>query len=311
MKVLLIGSGQMSVEYSKILNSLKIDYLIFSRTKDSLKKFQKNKYTSTYSGKLNQLLNDQGKYFTHAIIVTTIESLKNLTIKVINADINNILIEKPGSLNLNELIEIKKKSKNKKIFIGYNRRFLSSIIKLKNILIKEKVESAFFSFNEQSKIIEKLSHSKLVKNNWVLANSSHVIDLIFYLIGLPKNLSSFTKGYLNWHKLSSKFYGNGLSRKSIIFSYASDWNSPGKWTIELMTSDKKFILSPLEKIQYMDWKSFNLKEVKINSTLDKLFKPGLYLQTQNFLNGTHTDLCSIDYQVNQTKIIYKIAGYKK
>lgn len=311
MKVLLIGSSHMALEYSKILNSLKINYLIFSRTKESLKKFQKNKYTSTYSGKLTQLLSEQGKYFTHAIIATSIESLKNLTIKVINADINNILIEKPGSLNLSELIEIKKKSKNKKIFIGYNRRFLSSIIKLKNILIKEKIESAFFSFNEQSKIIEKLGHSKFVKNKWVLANSSHVLDLIFYLIGLPKKLSSFSKGHLNWHKLSSKFYGNGLSRKSIAFSYSSDWNSPGKWSIEIMTSNKKFILSPLEKIQYMDWKSFNLKDIKLNTKLDELYKPGLYLQTQNFLNGNHNDLCTIDYQVNQTKIIYKIAGYKK
>ena len=311
MKILLIGSGQMSLEYAKILNFLKINYLVYSRRKHPLKKFIINKNVSTFVGKLDDLLEQKKIFFSHVIIATSIDSLRNITIKILSKNIKNILIEKPGSLNLDELKEIKRKSKNQKIFIGYNRRFLSSVIKLKTILNKKKIESINFTFNEQSQVIKKLKHSQKIKDNWVLANSSHVIDLAFYLVGLPKNISTLTFGKVDWHKKSSKFYGNGLSIKSIPFSYASDWNSPGSWSIELMTSDKKFILSPLEKIHYMDWKSFNVKEFQINSKFDKLFKPGLFLQTQNFLNGNHSDLCTIDYQVNQAKIIYKIAGYEK
>lgn len=308
MKVLIIGSGNMAIEYTKVLNSLKIPYTVIARKKKSLNKLQKSNFSNFLHCNISNYLKNNKEDFTHAIIATSIDSLKKVSIDTLSSSINNILIEKPGGINLNDLIELKKYNKNKKIFIAYNRRFLSSVMCLKKIIRKTKIESVFFSFNEQSKLIEKLKHPKVIKENWVFANSSHIIDLVFFIIGIPKKIKSFNRGHLSWHN-SSIFKGFGISNKNIPFSYATDWKSPGRWTIEIMTKKRRYILSPLEKIQYMDWSDFNLKELSLNSDLDSLFKPGLYLQVKNFLNYRYSNLCDLNFHIKQTRYINKIAGY--
>ena len=176
------------------------------------------------------------------------------------------MIEKPGAFNLKDVKFLEKLSNKKKskIFIAYNRRFYQSVIKAKKIIEKDGgILSLSFDFTEWSNKIKKLNHiGKKIKNRWVIANSSHVIDLAFYLCGKPKKWSAWQKGSLDWHTSSSRFSGSGITDKGIIFSYLSDWQAPGRWGLELMTSKHRILLRPMEQLQLIELGNIFQKQLK-------------------------------------------------
>ena len=245
-----------------------------------------------------------------AIITTQEESLCEATCCLIKAGTKRILLEKPGGISIIELKKIKKLAKkyNTTIFIAYNRRFYESVLQAKKIIRKDKgIISALFDFTEYSSVISKLKRVPSVKKHWVLVNSSHVIDLAFYLIGNPTNFYYTHKDSMKWHPSSAVFAGAGITEKKIIFSYHSNWRSPGRWGLELFTKKHKIIFRPLEKIFVIN--KHSSKNISPKNNLDKRFKPGIYLQTKSFLEGKDKLFCTIDDQINRFKLYYKIAGY--
>ena len=91
-------------------------------------------------------------------------------------------------------------------------------------------------------------HSKIEKNKWLYSNSSHVFDLLFFLCGHPKKIKSYVRGKNTWHPKASSFAGAGITNKNIIFSYFADWESGGRWNIDLRTNKKKYILDQMKYI---------------------------------------------------------------
>ena len=311
-KIWLIGSGQMAIEYFKVLKKLNINFRVLGRGILTAKKFKKITNCEVELGGIKANIKKFGtpKY---AIVTVDADQLKNVAKDLISAGTRNILLEKPGALNIEELKKLIKISKRKqnKILIAYNRRFYSSIIKAKKIINKDGgLKSIFFDFTEYSKKIKNLRISKIVKNKWVISNSSHVIDLAFYLGGKPKFWNYYHDGKIDWHPSSSRFCGAGISNKEVIFSYLSDWQSPGRWGIELFTYKRKLILRPMEKLQETKKEFSHIKNINFSNNLDIEFKPGLFLQTNAFLNEDFTELCTIQDQLENFKFYYKIAGYK-
>ena len=45
------------------------------------------------------------------------------------------------------------------------------------------------------------------------------------------------KNGLDWHSSSSQFCGSGITDKGALFSYSADWESPGRWGIEIKTEN--------------------------------------------------------------------------
>ena len=93
-------------------------------------KIQQNPFTYTTNipvttgGVLNAL--KSGKAPNTAIVAVPVEELGNVTTTLLDYGVKNILIEKPGSLYVEELEKIRRIEKDKcgKIYIAYNRRFL-------------------------------------------------------------------------------------------------------------------------------------------------------------------------------------------
>ena len=130
-----------------------------------------------------------------------------------------------------------------------------------------------------------------------MSNSTHVVDLAFNLGGLPKELASYTSGSLDWHPSASVFCGAGKSDKNALFNYAANWESAGRWSIEILTKNHKLILRPMEKLQIQNRGSIALNFVSdIDYSLDEKYKPGLFLQTNNFIACNFNNLCSIHQQ---------------
>jgi hypothetical protein len=136
-----------------------------------------------------------------------------------------------------------------------------------------------------------------------------VIDTVFFLAGLPKNIKVRTSGGLDWHKSASVFVGNGITKNGALFSYHANWNSPGRWGIYIMTKKSKITLQPLEEIKIQNFKSFEVKSYNLNDKYDHTFKPGIYRMVKSFISENSIHLPTIDYHIKSTKVLYKIANY--
>lgn len=313
-KVWLIGSGVMAQDYLKVLNNLKAKTTIIGRGANSAKKFKEITGRNVEIGGLQNFLSNNSDICSHAIIAVGIEKLFETTKQLLNHNIKNILIEKPGALSNIEFEELAGLSELKKanVYIAYNRRFFASVIKAKEIITEDGGVTSFnFEFTEWAHEIVTLKKANGVKEKWFLGNSSHVVDLAFNIGGIPKDLSSFISGGISWHPSGSIFCGAGITDTGALFNYNANWESAGRWGVEFLTKEHKLILRPMEKLKIQKRGAIEENFVKdIDYSLDIDFKPGLYLQTEKFLKNNFDNMCSINEQYKALTIYNKMANYK-
>ncbi len=314
-KILLIGSGNMANEYLKVLKSLNKNVVVVGRGESNILKLKETfpEFEYFYGGIDNYISNHENIPET-AINTVNIDFLRSTSITLLLAGVKNLLIEKPGDITVQGLKSIQELSNEKaaKVTIAYNRRFYSSVMGLID-LVKEDggVSSSHFEFTEWVNTIGPETHSKDALSKWVLSNSSHVIDTVFHIINKPSELYAKVLGEnkIDWHSNGSIFIGHGISENNIPFTYHSNWDGPGRWSIEVTTCKRRFYLKPMEKLFVQNLNSVQINEVKIDDELDIKFKPGLYLQTKSFIDRDFKHLQSIEDQVESMKYYSLIAGY--
>jgi predicted dehydrogenase len=310
----LIGAGGMAKDYSAVLNGLNLNYMVIGRGKDSAISFERDTGISVVTGGVKNALESGLKAPEFAIVATGVEMLADNCLTLLKGGVKKILVEKPGGMNREEisLLVSSAKKADAMIFVAYNRRFFSSVLKAKEIIAVDGGVSSFnFEFTEWSHVIENLTKADGVMEEWFTANSSHVVDLAFYLGGLPEQISCYTSGSLNWHKRSSNFAGSGVAETGALFSYHANWQAPGRWGIEILTRKHRLYLRPMEQLQRQKLGSIALESVEIDNELDTKYKPGLYLMVEAFLNEENSDLCSIENQLNLMGTYNRIAGYTR
>ena len=75
---------------------------------------------------------------------------------------------------------------------------------------------------------------------WFLQNSSHVIDLAFFIGGHPTDLKSFVSAGASWHPSGTVFSGAGVTSSNALFSYNANWDSAGRWWVEFLTKENRY-----------------------------------------------------------------------
>lgn len=308
-EIVLIGTGSMALDYAKVLTSLEIKFKVIGRGEESALKFESQTGIKPIIGGIDDFLklypNQKGISF---IIATGTEVLMPILKKVLLANADSVLIEKPAAISIGELLENEDflLPYGDKVFVAYNRRFYASVREAIKLIEEDGgLESMHFEFTEWAHKIEPLQKAKGVKENWFFANSTHVIDLAFFIAGNPKDWNAYSKpGKLDWHS-KTQFVGAGVTEKGVMFSYNSNWESAGRWGIEIMTFKRKIILRPLEEVQ-IQWKGSNeIVKQEIDLDLEKEFKPGLYFQLESFLNFKKNNLLDIENHILNTKLFYK------
>ena len=308
----LVGASTMAQDYAQVLKSLKFNFIVIGRGEKSALTFESKTGISVITGGLENALQSSPPPKI-AIVAVGVTQLKKTTIKLLDAGTKRILLEKPGGINLKEIeeIHIEAQAKKARIFLGYNRRFYESTKHARKIITSDGgATSCHFEFTEWSNKIRKIEGKDDIKSAWLLANSSHVIDLAFHLCGSPKDWQSWKSGTLDWHPTASRFSGAGKTDLGVIFSYFADWESPGRWGVEILTKKNRLILRPMEKLQITYLDSVEIMPVKLNYEIDMKFKPGLFKQTEAFLNEDYENFCTLKEHVEKTKIYTKIAGYQ-
>lgn len=309
-KVLLIGCGEMAVAYWKVLDALQMSVTVVGRGSASAKRFTESTGHNVVFAPPEEIIAKER--FDSVICAVSVDSLSEVTQVVLNAGAKRVLVEKPACLSSTEIEGLWRLSvqKNASVFVAYNRRFYESIRLAKEIMARDGgPTSAHFDFTEWSHQISDAGFSQKVKNRWFLANSSHIVDLVFHLIGRPRELLSMTTGSLTWHPEGREFVGHGVSEKGVLFSYHANWGGPGRWLCEFVTTHHKLVLQPLEKLRIVKVGDINVYDVPGSNDLDAKFKPGIYRQVKAFLDDDDADLCSLKEHLESWKHYQRIAGY--
>jgi predicted dehydrogenase len=307
-QILLIGVGYMGIEFAKVLKALKIDFLPIGRGEKSAAEFEKEIGVKVITGGLEKYIKQNSKIPNTAIVAISEEQLGSATIKLLNNGVKKILVEKPGGLDFTDVKKVARVAKNKKakVYVGYNRRFYASVEKAREIIKKDGgVLSFYFDFTEAVHKIVPLVRAPGVKENWFLQNSTHVLDMAFFIAGWPKRINAQVSGSLDWHPAGAIFTGMGVSQNGAQFAYHANWKSAGRWAIEIMTKKHKLIFKPLEKLQIQEAGSFEVKDFPLEDKPDLDFKAGVYKEIESFFGGKK-DLCTIEEQVKNLKHYQKI-----
>lgn len=310
--ILLVGAGLMAKDYAKVLKAQGQDFVVIGRGEESARTFFNDTGVKVQTGGLVSFLENNSTIFDAAIVSVGVEQLQASTSLLINSGIKNVLVEKPAGLTISEIEQLAAETEklNAKVFVAYNRRFYASVDKALEIIQQDGGVTSFdYELTEWGHVISTVTKADGVKENWFMGNTTHVVDLAFFLGGAPKEIRCFTSGSLDWHSRSSIYSGAGISTTGALFSYHGNWSAPGRWSVDVLTNKHRLIFRPMEKLQIQKLGSVALEFVEIDDSLDLNFKPGLYKQVESFLSGDQQRLCAIDEHLEKSVIYTKMAGY--
>lgn len=312
LKILLVGTGYMGREYCKVLKEQNYIPVVIGRGHENAQIFEQEMKVPVISGGVECAI-DKIRYIPElAIVAANVDQLADITQVLLEHGVKRILVEKPGDLKEDKIIALNQKVKSNKahIYIAYNRRYYASTEKALEIINNDGgVVSFNFEFTEWSSVIEKTKHSAEVKENLLFCNSSHVIDLAFFLGGTPVEMTSYIGGEnrLCWHSRCSKYAGAGITNKKALFSYQANWDAPGRWSLEVLTRNHRLYFKPMEELSIQERGSVEVKAVEIDDYLDKKFKPGLYKQVEAFMEQVpDSKLLTLEEQVQHLEFYKKI-----
>lgn len=304
--VLIVGAGPMAIEYSKVLDQIKVPYSVKGRGIASADIFEKA------TGKKVALSWDEVSLFsafTHCIVAVSEESLLDVTLELFGLGAKKILVEKPGGPSIEEIEKHVDELTNgqSEVYIAYNRRYYKIVEKLLEFIEEDGgITSLHFDFSERSRIVESLVKAPGVKDNWLIHNSTHVIDLVQYICDGLFMTSAHSSGSLVWHSAGDRFYGLGKTRSGAPVTYNSDWSSPGGWEILVRTAKHRFQLKPLESLIIVD--ASGVVETIYESEFEfNNLKPGLEALVRDFLADAPSDrLVTPENQLVHLKLLREI-----
>lgn len=193
------------------------------------------------------------------------------------------LIEKPVGFNLAEAEVIYKLavSCNHRAYIALNRRHYSSTRKLVEELAPTE-GSRFVHIMDQESQEAALEggQPKKVVDNWMYANSIHIID--YFSILCRGNLEGVER-IIPWIPNSPSYVLAKLTYSSgDVGLYQAVWGAPGPWSVSVTIPEIRYELKPLEILHVQKNKS-RKSDPQIVEEWDKKFKPGLRFQAEKLV----------------------------
>ena len=304
-KIWLIGTGDIASQHARVLDGLGKGYLVVGRGDVSASIFEEKTKRSVMRGGVEGYIDKSGEIPEFAIVTVYPLSLKDVTIFLLKKGVKNILVEKPAGINHKEIEEIAQAARKNDahVYVAYNRRFYASVDRAKAIIEEDGGLTSFnFEFTEWGHVIEKLKKPQDELRGWFMANSTHVVDLAFYLGGLPMCFSSIISGSLPWHPCAAQYAGSGVTASNVPFTYKANWDSAGRWSLEFLTKNRKLIFEPIEELKEQKKGSIAVEKVDIDDSLDREYKAGLFLQMKAFLNGDYENMISIEEQARISNV---------
>jgi|TARA_Y100000034_G_scaffold128652_1_gene183676 predicted dehydrogenase len=269
-----LGTGDIAVKHLEVFSELDVEIVAtYNRTKSRAEKlsekFRLGKIYDDY-----KLMLEENKFDALCVFVAS-NIIKEVTLDCLDYNVP-ILMEKPAGISVNQGNEIlnKTKEKNIPVMVGFNRRFMSTIMKAKeeiDELISINVEAP----ERWTQIKQKPKFNKEILASWFYINGCHCLDLMKYFGGKVKTVNSNSE-HQKYYRANIEF------EKGVLGQYQSVYDNPGNWNVTLITKTKKISLNPLEKISITTKDGNQVHEL---SELDTKFKPGFFLQNKYFIES--------------------------
>lgn len=307
--VALIGAGPMAMAYAAVLKDMNTATRVIGRGEKSAAAFTEKTGLDVRTGGLEDYLASGEDLPDYAIISTPVDALAPNAKALIAAGIKNILVEKPAGISPEETQELADfaAAHDANVYVAYNRRYYSSVLAAKKLIAEDGgATSLRMEFSEYAFRIKDVPTAAHIKSQWLYANSTHVLDMGFFLAGYPSAISGMQTGGSDWHPAGSQFVGHGRLENGGLFSYHADWDAAPRWMVEVMTPKRTLMFNPLEKLNQRSPEGFAITPIELEDDLDTRFKPGLYKQTEAFLKGDAADLATIASHAHHMEDIYKV-----
>lgn len=285
----LVGCGPMARAYARVLQAMGVPFAVFGRRAESAGRFAAEIGVEPRIGGVEAAMAEAPR---RAIVAVDVPGLEATTRALIRRGVREILVEKPAALTPAGAHSLAAEAARAeaRVFVGYNRRFFASVRRAREIIAADGgATSCRFEFTERAAYIAGAAIAPEIKRHWFFANSTHVLDLAFFLAGPPVSLAAEAGGALDWHPAGAVFAGSGRTVGGAVFSYHADWTGPGRWGVEVVTRHHRLFLQPLEELHLQRTGQMTAENVPLNDNLDTRFKPGLYRQMAAFLGGEEAE----------------------
>jgi len=307
--VALIGAGPMARAYAAVLKDIGANRRVIGRGEKSAAAFKEKTGLDVRTGGLEDYLASGEDLPEYAIISTPVDALAPNAKALVAAGIKNILVEKPAGLSPEETRDLADfaAAYGANVFVAYNRRYYASVMAAKKLIEADGgATSLRMEFSEYAFRIKDVPTAAHIKSQWLYANSTHVLDMGFFLAGYPSEISGLQAGGSDWHPAGSQFVGHGRLQNGGLFSYHADWDAAPRWMVEVMTPKRTLMFNPLEKLNERSPEGFAITPIELEDDLDTRFKPGLHAQTDAFLKNNTTDLATIASHAHHMENTYKV-----
>jgi len=313
-RCLVVGTGEMGREHLRALAGLGVGELAGFAPSEATADKVRALGVRFFSGALAAAVGEFAP--THAIVASPVDKLASTAGALVELGVSNLLVEKPGALDEEEGTRLSDLAvgRGARIDVAYNRRFYGSVrTALRAVTASgESVTSVAIEVTEWSNTVAALSGiAPTVKARWFAANSLHVIDAALFPFGVASLECGIVTGGLPWHPRGSAFAGCGRCANGALFSYHANWDAPGRWGFEWLTSSQRYVFRPLEALQVIERDTVRLEPVPLDDDLDERYKPGVFLQDEAFLTGRGAErLCTYPEALARLELASKMAGYE-
>ena len=192
----------------------------------------------------------------------------------------SILAEKPLGYDLADAQDIAAAAEayGSRVLVGLNRRFLSST-QAALADLNEQEGPRFIQVHDQQslEVARQIGHPEPVVENWMFANSIHLID---YVRALGRGAIESVKPIIPWNGGSTDVVVAVVDFDSGDRAlYQGVWGRPGPWMVTATVAARRWELRPLEKAAFQNAGERTLQPVETHAW-DTEFKPGFRLQAQ-------------------------------
>jgi predicted dehydrogenase len=309
--VILIGAGSIADAYAAGLRKLQIkDVTVISRDPDKTAQFCAKHGFKPVSGGFEKNLASAEK--ADLVIITTQEHmLANATAIAIESGQHNILVEKPVSIDHKKILSLAGKIRDQKVRVAYNRLLYPNFYKLKELVEEEGgATSCRYTFTEWPHLFDFVKYNPNIFRYAGITDCLHPITMAHELIGMPSELNYNRLGKLDWHPSGSIFTGSGVTGSGVPFSYHADWESAGRWSIEIMTRMNAYRLMPLEDLYVCHKASVNWEKVPFKVAFPDV-KQGIAEEVASMLDGSkgRPEPMKLERAAEYNRLAEKIFGY--
>ena len=307
-KVAIVGAGYMAREHIKAFQGITEVHVvgITSRTRTHAESLAMEYGIPFVCDSVPELYEKTGADLV--VVAVSILSM-NVVSKVCFNYPWTVLLEKPAGYNLfdAEDIEVAARKANSKAFVALNRRFYSSTQQALS-QIKHIEGPRFIHVQDQEDLKRALEagQPELVVENWMYANSIHLIDY-FNVFGRGKITT--VEPLIPWNakdpfivvaKITFESGDTGL--------YEGVWHGPGPWFVNINTTEKRWEMRPLEKGFCQLSGQRTMEEFGIHPW-DQNYKPGLRLQAEEavaVVQGKATTLPTLTDSLKSMQLVKAI-----